>query len=65
MVVTGQNKHTRDGIKRKVFLCNLEFVFGVGGNKTYSSSSINSVQREWGDYKVIHAEDFVGKNTNH
>tara|TARA_B100000401_G_C52722132_1_gene679178 strand:+ start:237 stop:1010 length:774 start_codon:yes stop_codon:yes gene_type:complete len=46
-------------LREKYSFANLEFVFGVGGNKTYSSSSINSVQREWGDYKVIHAEDFA------
>ena len=34
----------------------VEFVFGVGGDKTYSSSLVNNVERAWGDYKVIHEE---------
>jgi cytidyltransferase-like protein len=35
----------------------LDFVFDVGGEKSYSSSDVNIVQRKWGEYKVVHKEE--------
>ena len=43
-------------LREKYSHAHLEFAFGVGGDKSYSSSNINSKERVWGNYKVIHAE---------
>ena len=43
-------------LREKFSHAHLEFAFGVGGEKSYSSSSVNNVERIWGDYKIIHAE---------
>ena len=44
-------------LREKFSHAHLEFAFGVGGDKTYSSSSVNKVERDWGKYKVIHEEE--------
>ena len=43
-------------LREKYSHAHLEFAFGVGGEKSYSSSNVNTEERAWGDYKVIHAE---------
>jgi len=43
-------------LREKFSHAHLEFAFGVGGEKSYSSSNVNTEERIWGDYKVIYAE---------
>jgi len=43
-------------LKEKFSHAHLEFAFNVGGDKEYTSSSVNKIDRTWGQYKVIHEE---------